>query len=220
MRSIALAIALLSSGCFGNEETPFPEGLEPLEPNLAEAPQPEGSDQFPERIVFLRTDAMDIRPTTPAVHARAYVHAPVSVVWAAMQNGDVTADRKAITSWTTQQVPDPMYDVNYVTHIVVVNVITVEYELTWRQSALEETDGQPTRVAIGWQKTWGSTAIPMLQGSGELREVAPGVTEIQWVEYLRAVMTSHATIESYFTGMFRSVVALSHGQPLPPVSEL
>src|SRR5262249_49093113 len=157
----------------------YPPGLEPLEPNLAPDPQPEGDDMFPERIVFFRADAMDLRPTTPAVHARAFVHAPVSAVWAAMQNGDVTADRKAITSWTTQPLNDPMYDVSYVTHIVVVNVITVEYELTWRQSMVEGTDEAPTRVLIGWQKTWGSTAIPTLQGSGELREVAPGVTEIQ-----------------------------------------
>ena len=40
------------------------------------------------------------------------------------------------------------------------------------------------------------------------------------IEYLNAVTQGHPTIRSFLNDMFRAVVIVSHGSPLPPISEI
>ncbi|MCC6877324.1 MAG: hypothetical protein IT378_23665 [Sandaracinaceae bacterium] len=231
--AVVSLLAVLASGCFGNTDTPFvptdagppsdggPDyrGLAALEPNLASPPAPQDGNPYPEELVLVDSMAIDA-PRTPAVHARGYVQAPVSAVWAALQIPDVNADRRALTSYTTMPVEPTSYDAEYVIHAVVVNVITIEYEQTWRHARLLGTEQAPAHVAMSWQKTWGSSALSDLRGWIELREVAPGVTEIAMIEYLNAVTQSHPTIRSFFHDLFREVVIVAHGGTVPLIADL
>lgn len=211
-------VALLL-GCFGEEDTPFPPGLEPLEENTAPAPEPADGDQYPEQLVMVPLFA-PISPRTHSVHARGYVRAPIVDVWEALRNPDVGADRRTFSSWTTDYDVEPGYDYSYVIHSVIENVIVVRYDVTWRHGVAEGTLDAPTLVAARFQKTAGSTVIGDLEGSIVLTEIEPGVTEIAIIEYLRALASDHANIEAFLRDMFAELVILSHGGELPPIAEL
>ena len=212
-------MGLCVSGCFSEVETPFPPGLEPLEDNVAPAPEPVDGDPYPETLVMVRQLA-PYTPRTHSVHARGFVRAPTADVWAALRDPDVGADRRTFSDWSATQVVEPEYDFSYVIHSVITNVIVVEYDVTWRHGVVEGTLERPLLVSARYQKTEGSSAIEDLQGSILLREVEPGVTEVAIIEYLRAVASGHENIESFLRDMFAELVILSHGGTLPPVDEL
>jgi len=212
-------LASITSGCFGDEETPFPPGLEPLEENVAPAPEPRDGEPFPEELVMVREFA-PYTPRTHAIHARGYVHAPIADVWEALRDPDVGADRRVFSSWSTTPDVEPEYDYSYVIHSEITQVIVVEYDVTWRHGVVEGTLDAPTLVSARYQKTSGSTAISDLQGSIQLTELESGVTEIAIVEYLRAVASDHGNIEAFLSDMFAELVILSHGGELPPIDEL
>lgn len=218
---VIVLFATLLVGCFDNVQTAFPEGLEPLEAvNQAPDPAPVEGDPYPEELSSIRSYAPDTAESTPSVHARAYVHAPLAAVWEALRNPDVDADRRVFSSWTVMPLDEPEYDYSYIVHAVITNLVTVEYDVTWRHGVVLGTLDDPELIAVRYQKTFGSSAIQDLRGSIVARAVTPDVTEIQIIEYLRAVSATHANIESFLHDMFGGVLALSHGEPLPPVSEL
>lgn len=216
---ITVLSGLCASGCFSEIATPFPPGLEPLEENVAPAPEPVDGDPYPETLVMVRRLA-PYTPRTHAVHARGFVRAPVADVWAALRDPDVGADRRTFSDWSATQVVEPEYDFSYVIHSVITNVIVVEYDVTWRHGVVEGTLERPRLVSARYQKTAGSSAIEDLQGSILLREVEPGVTEVAIIEYLRAIASGHENIESFLRDMFAELVILSHGGTLPPIDEL
>ena len=218
---VAMVSVLVLGGCFGNVDTAFPQGLEPLEhENIASPPAPVDGDRYPEQLSTARSIALDTSPRTNSVHARAYVHAPIAVVWEALRNPDVDADRRVFSSWSEMPLDEPEYDYSYIVHAVITNVITVEYDVTWRHGVVTGTLDAPEIVAVRYQKTSGSTAVQDLRGSIVLRSVTPDVTEMEIIEYLRAVGSGYDNIESFLHDMFEEVLAFSHGQPLPPVSAL
>ncbi|MGE0790002.1 MAG: hypothetical protein AB7S26_30285 [Sandaracinaceae bacterium] len=222
MRSAAFAIgaiALLGAGCFGSEETPFPPGLEPLEEtNLASPPAGTPEDPFPE--VLSMTRAM-VGPRTKSVHAIGFVHRPLADVWEALRDPDVGADRRTFARWSTTADVEPEYDFSYVIHSVIEMVITVEYDVTWRHGVIEGTVEAPIFVSARYQKTDGSTVIQRLEGGVLLREVEPGITRVEIIEYLRTINGSeHDAIESFLQDMFAELVIRARGEPLPPIDEL
>lgn len=221
----SLLFALVLSGCFGAAETPFPPGLEPLEAtHLAPAPEPRDGDAYPEEIVLVRAQS-ELVARTPAVHARGFVRAPIADVWAALRDPDVGADRRTFASWTVSQGVEEEYDFSYVIHSVIQNVITVEYDVTWRHGVVEGTVEAPTLVAARFQKTAGSTVITDLRASivlyaREDEATGEAVTEVEIIEYLQAIASGHANIEAFLQDMFAELVILSHGGGLPPIEEL
>lgn len=215
-----LLVAALLGGCFGEDETPFPPGLEPLEEeHLAPAPEPRDGEDYPEELVLVQAQA-ELIPRTPAVHARGFIRAPIADVWEALRDPDVGADRRTFASWTVTRGIEPEYDFSYVIHSVIQNVITVEYDVTWRHGVVEGTIEEPTLVAARFQKTAGSTVIMDLRGSVVLYAREDGVTEVEIIEYLQAIASDHGNIEGFLRDMFAELVIRSHGGDLPPISEL
>lgn len=204
-----LAPLLLLTGCFGSETTVFPPGLEPLEAeNRAEWPAGSG---YPETL-SLAEGAYD--EDLDWVHARGYLHAPLADVYAALRTPDVDVDRREVDSWTvTWDVED--YPTSYVIHNRVDDVITVEFDVTWRHAAVEGTESEPEKTAARWQKTEGSPVITVLEGSAVAWEVADGVTALELQENLESIQSDTHTIASYLTDLFGSVRATVHGEPLP-----
>ena len=218
--------SLLASACFGNEATPLPDAavmdgstspyppyLEPFEePNEAEPPAATATEPYPEEIRFLRRHWTG---GASAVHARAYVHADVATTFAAVRAPLAGADRRESVTFTFEEGVDPRVPFSHRSHLVIPDVVTVEFELTWLSDVVEGTADAPTRTATRWQKTWGTTAISLLEGSIVCVPVTDSVTELQIQYHLSAVGSGYETIETYLQGYFDSILALVRGEPLP-----
>lgn len=216
MRRAATALlvssALALTGCFDNVATEFPEGLEPWEmPNEAPDPAPTADDMYPEDITFVRKRY----ETSNSVHSRAYVHADVATTFEAVRNPLSGADRRPQVTFTYEADVEPEYEYSHRSHLTIPDIVTIEFELTWHSGVVEGTDELPTITATRWQKTWGTTAITVLEGSIVCQRVTDDVTELQIQYHLNALASDYATIENYLRGYFDSIVALVHGQPLP-----
>lgn len=210
--ALVASLAVLATGCFDNVATEFPPGLEPFEVNEAPAPAPRDGDMYPEELTFVRKRWSG---GVPSVHARAYVQTDVATTFAAVRNPLAGADRREAVTFTWEEDVDDTVPFSHRSHLVIPDVVTVEFDLTWRSDVVEGTIEEPSITATKWQKTFGSTAITLLEGSVVCREVEPGVTELEIQYHLDALGSGHDTIEAYLTGYFDSIVALAHGRPLP-----
>lgn len=214
--TIGLAAALALTGCFDNVTTEFPEGLEPWEmPNEAPAPEATADDPYPEDITFVRKRWMGAL----SVHSRAYVHADVATTFAAVRHPLAGADRRPAVTFEWEYDVEPEYEHSHRSHLVVPDIVTVEFWLTWRSAVVEGTRERPTVTATRWQKTDGTSAISLLEGSIVCRRVTDDVTELEIQYHLNAFGAGYETIENYLRGYFDSVLLLAHGtapEDLPP----
>ncbi|MBI2895830.1 MAG: hypothetical protein HYY06_19895 [Deltaproteobacteria bacterium] len=207
----ALASPACVSGCFGNERTSFPEGLEPLEENVAELPAPTDEDPTPEAISV----ASGSNDDHIWVHARAYVDAPLERSWEALRNPDAVADRRKVAEYSVVWDVEPEYPFSFRIHNVVDDIITVEFDVTWRQGLAAGTVEDPGAVAIRYAKTWGTTFITRLEGSIVATPVDDETTLLDMIELLDAAGGGAEAVASYLTDLHASVVAVAHDRPLP-----
>jgi hypothetical protein len=215
---IALLPLLISlSACGKDEVTPedtssiYPEGLAPLAENTAPAPTPVEGDPWPEQLSMV-TDG-EAEPMW--VHARGYIQAPVSAVWAALATPEVVVDRRVVGEWTVQEDDPPRYDVGFLLHYLVYDVVTVEFDLQWDQAVVEGTLDAPLQVAARMEKVDGTVFISLMECSVLLIEVADGVTEVQLVYQLESATGEIEPAGAYVTDLFESLKAVAHGEPLP-----
>jgi hypothetical protein len=209
-RLVWFGVPLIGVACQKSVETPFPAGLEPLEDNTAPLPQPVDGDDYPEVLEVVTGD-----DEYAWIHARGYVKASVDDTWAAFQEPEVLVDRRGIDEWSFDPVADPEFDYEVLLHYVINDIVTVEFDIEWRQGVAATEDDRVTSVAMRYQKVEGSSFIEMMQGSVLLLEAADGVTEVQLIEHLDAVQTGVEDVESYQRDLFASVVSFVHGEPLP-----
>lgn len=207
---VALVGAFLSGGCQEDVVTQFPDGLIPIEENTATPPAPTETDPFPEVRSFVTGDD----DGGGWLHGYAYVKAPVSQVWDAFQDTEVVADRRAITYYEARWDVEPEYDVSFVTRYFIEDLITVSFDLTWRQSVVEGTLASPKRVIAAYQKTWGSSLVRRMAGTVELLEVAPNVTRIGWVQRLDGARVDSTNVAAWNADQFTNVVRKVRGEPL------
>jgi len=196
--------------CSKDVTTDFPAGLSPLE-DVGTAPPPAtATDPHPEAIVLEqgRDDAGDW------VHAAAYVHANAKDVWTALANPDVVADRHNVTAYTSTLNVEP-YDVSFQLHYRIDNVITVQFDLTFREGLVSGTKDAPTAVSVVYEKTFGSSLITMMKGSIEVTSVDENTSELIFAQRMIATQTSADNIAAWTRSIYGSVVAQVHGQPLP-----
>jgi hypothetical protein len=213
LAGLAALLALPASlgACQHDVATSFPPGLAPLEPDSAPPPDPAAGDAHPETINAIPgTD-----DTSNFVHATGYVHASVADVWAAMQDPGVVVDRHNVDSYTVDWNVEPGYDVSFQTTYTVHHVVTVSFAITWREGLVEGTKDAPTAVSVVYEKTFGSSYINLMKGSIELTAVDATTTKLEFAQRMDATQTDQTTILVWTTGMFQSIVARVHGQPLP-----
>lgn len=215
---IALLPLLISLSACGKDEVVaddtssiYPEGLAPLAENTAPAPTSTEGDPWPEQLSLVS----DGEAAPMFVHARGYIQAPVSAVWAALATPEVVVDRRAVGEWTVQEDDPPRYDVGFLLHYVVYDVVTVEFDLQWDQAVVEGTLAAPLQVAARKEKVEGTVFISLMECSVLLIEVADGVTEVQIVYQLESAMGEIEPAEIYVTDLFASLKAVAHGEPLP-----
>jgi hypothetical protein len=213
-RSVVAPLVLaLVGGCGGNEASPYPPGLAPLDPQLHAAfPAPVDGDPDPEQLNLASGSGSGY----VWVHGAAFVHGTLDVVWAAMRDPDVSADRRQVSSYTVTLDDEPQYDYSYIIHNTVNSTITVQFDNSWRHDALEGTKDQPQAVVAGYQKTYGTSFISVLAGSFVARQLDDGNTSLELIEHLEAqFQDSSSTARSTLTDYYASILARVKGQPLP-----
>jgi uncharacterized protein YndB with AHSA1/START domain len=194
-------------GC-RHEEVTFPARLSPLEENRAAWPDPAA-----ESLSVVSGGDSDLW----WAHSRGYVHAPLARVWAALADPDVLVDRREVDEWEVTDEPLPAFDRSWLVHLVVQDVITVDYDLTWAWEIQLGGTEAPERVVARWDKTAGTPFIDILRGTIELEPHPddPDVTSISVVDHLQAALRDDETLVQYLEDLHRSVVAATHGDPLP-----
>ena len=194
---------LLTAAC-QKDTVEYPDGLEPLEENLA--PAPEGDGDWPEALSMVSGDDGGVHWT----HARGYVQTALEPAVAAVEEPEVGVDRRRVASWEVTEQTEPEYEVSYTVHTVVEDVITVAYDLAWRH-------GQTSASTWGtrWQKTEGEALITLIEGSVLTAPVAEDAVELQFVYHLEAALTSTEDTEAFVSDFYASVLASAHGEPLP-----
>lgn len=213
-RSLLFVLPLVAAGCWGNEVTEFPTGLEPLDgANRATRPALLADGSLPETMTFTRGETNDWE----WVHGRGFVKAPLAETWKAFQDPLVVIDRRQVDEWTVDEDVEAGFDRSFVVHNRVFDFITVEFDMTWRQSVVEGDAESPEVVAMRFQKTFGTVFIDILRGSVVLR-AAPedeGVTEVEFVEHIDAAQGGADRINKYLVDLHGSVVERAHGRELP-----
>lgn len=196
-------LLLLTAAC-QKEVVAYSAGLEPLEENLA--PAPEGDGDWPETLSLVSGDESGVHWT----HGRGYVQTALAPAVAAVEDPEVGVDWRRVASWEVTEDTEPEYEVSYAVHTVVEDVITVEYDLAWRHGQTGETTW-----GTRWQKTEGESLITLIEGSVVTAQVAEQAVEVQFVYHLEAALTSTEDTESYVSDFYASILASAHGQPLP-----
>lgn len=210
-RGSAMLLAAGLLGCFSDTTTEFPPGIATIGDNDAPAPVGDADNPYPEQLNFVGGERDGLYWT----HGRGFIHAPIKDVWAAMKDPVVVADRRKVDEVSFDVINEAQIHESFVVHNVVHDLITVRFDVTWKQSAVLGTEDAPEIVGIRFQKTFGSTVIEELRGSVLLEQIEPDVTEVQMVEHLRAFSGGNDTLESYLGDLFASVLARVRGQALP-----
>jgi hypothetical protein len=207
MRLLLLPLVLVA--CFGDTETVFPPGLEPLGNMKVGAGDP-GDSRYPEILHMEAGIDEDIW-----VHARGYVHGDVGTVWLALQDEQVFIDRRAVSEYTIEWDTEPEYDVSFVVSQTIEDIITVSYEVAFRQGLVEGSMEAPETVSIRFQKIFGTGLVERLEGSILLVTVDEGITEFQFQEHMETPLPDTSDLESYVTDMYAEIVLWVKGEALP-----
>jgi hypothetical protein len=208
---VVALVTLAIVACQHDVATVFPAGLAPLEADGAPPPAATASNPYPETLDLQQgSDA-----TSPYVHATGYIDEPIEDVWAAMKDPAVVVDRHNVTSYTVDWNVETGYDVSFRTDYVVNGLVTVDFDLTWREGVYGGSESSPTTVSVVYEKTFGSSFVTMMRGSIELQAITPNVTELQFAQRLDATATDSTNIATWTNEMFASIQARVHGQPLP-----
>jgi hypothetical protein len=211
VRCLFVAITLLTVGCQDDVATPFPAGLEPLEDNVV--PVQQGG----ERTETLRSQAADDGDEI-RIYARGYVLVAPVAVWAASKNPDANDAACSTNSQTVMPNNDPGYEFSFLVHYVVNNILTVEWDDQWRWGVIQPGDGSadPFFGMIKHQKTQGSSFIELSEGTIEvLATDDPDVTELSFVEHLKAVGGGDVDVLKGVQHNYDALVAVAHGNPIP-----
>lgn len=196
------------TGCFSDEVTEFPPGLEPLAENQAPLLP---VDACPDEVSIAEGE----RPEFLWIHARGCVPADLATTWAAMRDPDASVDRRQVDEWTVTPDTDPDYPFSYTLSIVVRRFITVEYDMAWRHGAVEGSTEEPEVVAARFQKVFGSEVIKLLEGSAVATPRGDGTTELDLIYRLDGAIRDPSDIRGFVGDYHASVVALTRGEPLP-----
>jgi hypothetical protein len=189
----------------------MPPGLDPVGPNPCAYPVPVDGDAYPE--TFSQTSGATDAYSWSC--GKGYIKMPITDVWRALQDPTTVADRRKVNVFTSTLDVETGYDVSFMIDNTVYDIITVEFQVTWRESHTEGTLEAPTAVAANYMKTYGSDVMKLLAGSIALKQIDDTTTGFECLEYIAAVMKADESVQSYQPDLYNSVVAAAHGNPLP-----
>lgn len=207
-RVVVIALVLVAA-CQDDVKTPFPEGLEPLEDN----PVPD-LDGHPEELRLSSSEKDYIR-----IYGRGYIHAEPAAVWTATKDPEVMAAICKTSTHTIMLGAEPgseRYELAYVVHYFVDDILNVEWDDAWRYGTIVGTPDALADGMIKHQKIQGSDFITLSVGTVEILATDdPEITEISFVEYLDAVQASTLDVAISVKHNYDTIVAAVHHTPVP-----
>jgi hypothetical protein len=207
----ALVCLGLVAGCGGDEATVFPPGLQPLEAVTIPLPAATAADAHPEVLVTRFGENADYE----WAQGRGYVHAPLARVYEALRDPEVTTDRRRASEFSSTPNTEPEYPFSYRVHYIVRDLVTIEFDMSWRLGPIEGSEAAPTAVSGVYQKTYGSSFIDILRGDVVARAVDANTTDIELLRHIRSSGAGGPEAEVYLRDMYNSILARVRGQPLP-----
>ena len=183
----------------------------PLEQCTAGFPRGTGADALPEGIGAVPSGR---RNGHLWAHASGYVHAPLSTVWAALQ--DPAVSRLRTVEGRVIPEGDPAAPLGFrVAYHARAFVFDVSWEVAYRggplAGSLDRLDAPGAAIGFRWDKSAGTTHIRVLSASLVAREAAPGVTALELVGWLDADRTGKRDAEQMVTEWFGRIAARVHG---------
>ncbi len=203
-----LLYLVLLAGCQDDISTPFPPGLEPFDDDAAPAAL-DGTVQ--EVLTHASTDDDFIR-----AYGRAFIFVSPTEVYAAAHDPEVMLAACSTTSHSVDFGNEPEYELSFLVHYFVDDILNVEWDDQWRGDVVTGTLDNPELVMIKHQKIQGSDFITLSEGTVQLLATDdPGITEVRFVEHLDAVMASEGDVIDGMQSNFDRLLAVAHGNPIP-----
>ncbi len=203
-----LLFLLLLTGCQDDISTPFPAGLEPFEDD-AEPAKLDGTVQ--EQLVHASVDDGFIK-----AYGRAFIFASPAEVYAVTHQPAVMIAACSTTSQSVDFGNDPGYELSYLVHYFVDDILNVEWDDQWRGDVITGDVNAPELVMIKHQKIQGSDFITLSEGTIQLLATDdPAVTELRFVEHLDAVMASEGDVIDGMQSNYDRMLAVAHQNPVP-----
>ncbi len=190
-----------------DETTKFPPGLQPLETNTAELPA------TPDTVITVTGE----NDQWTWGHGRALISAPAAAVWRALKDPNVVASRRQTDKYSFTLTSDPTYEFSFQLHYEVDKILTVTWDEDWRYGTIRGTPDDPQLAIIRNQKTFGSSFIDLIEGSITVLPHGASETEVQFIEHVNALQADQGNIRTTIQDQVTAIVAVSHGQPLPPL---
>jgi hypothetical protein len=205
---LVAVLAALAVGCQDDIVTEFPDGLEPLEDNVA--PAIVGADPLEQLVTRQGEDGYRW------VHARGVILAAPATIWALTKDGERMASVCDTDRHTITLGPEPQYEFGFEIHYEVDEIVTVAWDELWRYGTIAGTPAEPTLAMIRYQKVFGSDFITLLEGSIQvLAREDPGQTELQFIEHLDAFGGSADQMAASMRRRFALLAAAAHGTAPP-----
>lgn len=203
-----LSYAVLLAACQDDISTPFPPGLEPFADD-AENQALDGT------VVEVLSVGSTDEPIIMA-YGRGFLFAPPAEVYAAAHDPEVMLAVCSTTSHSIDNNNDPAYDLSYLVHYFVDDILNVEWDDQWRGDVVTGTLDAPELVMMKHQKIQGSDFISLSEGTVQLLATDdPAITEVRFVEHLDAIMASEADVIDGMQSNYDRMLATVHGNPLP-----
>lgn len=205
----AWLLLLVGAGCQHDITTPFPPGLEPLEDNPVELPDGAPAEQ-------LTTESNDVGHIS--IWAKGFIFEPPATVWEASKNPDAMAATCSTDSHTVDvQNESPEYEFSFLLHYHVSEVVSVDWDDQWRQGSIQGSGADLELGMIKHQKVMGSSFINLSEGTIQVLATDDDhLTEVDFVEHLDAIGGGVGDVLSGVQHTYASMVAVSHGRPVPP----
>lgn len=208
---LVAVLCMSLSACGSDVSTSFPPGLDPVETSTAPAPAATATDPFPDTLSTLKGDS----GSSHWAHGTGYIHAPIARVYEAMLDPDVVTNRRRVAEWSTTPNSEPQYPHSFRVRNTVRDIITLQFDMSYRAGTAEGSETAPTVVVSINQKTWGSSLVGGINGSVVARAVNANTTRVELVNRLDSSHVSSTDAEQYLNDFFQSVRARVQGQPLP-----
>lgn len=207
-RPVFAFVIAATVGC--SSKTAFPAGLSPLEDNKASWPA-DGEETLSTRF----GEESDKDDGYHWGHARTYVQQPLDAVYSALRKPRVNANRRSLAEYTVEWDIEPEYAHSYLLHNRVEDLISFEFDVTWRHGALDGSESAPREVGTRWQKTEGSDVIELQRGSVYTWAFSDDITALEIVVHQRSMGDDASILVDYIDDMYADVLAASYGDPLP-----
>ncbi len=212
-----LAVAGSLAGCGKNVADGFPleVGFQPLESVATSVtfPPAAGNETYPQEINVVAGPQSGHYTS----YGKGYLHASLAQVYQALHDPAASYIHNYNNAPRLDDVPgnpfmneEPFpvsFRVRYASPTGIPGYGDAKFDVTYRAGPLDGTDAAPVKIGERYQKTWGIQNIEVMSGSLVASEVAPGVTAVEMVAWLKATTQDQSDCDGTVRDLYGDIVA-------------